>query len=131
MKKYKTKQREKLLSLLRRNGHRSFSAQALFEEYSDEGISLSAIYRNLAEMEQEGLICKVSKKGEKRALYQYVNPAECCGHIHLICADCEETIHLSKSVSQLVFNLSEEEFQFSINSSAAYLYGKCANCSQI
>ncbi len=134
MKKYRTKQRDKLIEYFERDVHRSVSAQDIYRELNEEEqgelISLSAIYRNLAEMEKEQLLCKVSKNGETRALYQYVHPTGCCGVIHLKCEECEETLHLDKSVSQMIFSMAQNQFQFFLNGSSAYLYGKCSLCTQ-
>ncbi len=134
MKKYKTKQRDKLIEYFQRDVHRSISAQDIYQDLNndvaEEVISLSAIYRNLAEMEKEQLLCKVSKHGETRALYQYVHPSACSGVIHLKCEQCNETLHLDRNVSQMIFSMAEDQFQFLLNNSSAYLYGKCSLCAQ-
>ncbi len=124
MEKYQTKQRQKLIALFEARVHQALTPRAIHDLLEGEGISLSAIYRNLALMEQDGLLHK------EGSAYRYVSPNECKDIIHLKCEACECTLHLNKSISRMLLDLAREEFQFHLNSSTAFLYGKCANCSQ-
>ncbi len=131
MSKYQTEQRGKLLELFKTSEHQSFSASDIFKKYANDDISISAIYRNLKTMENDGLICKIvdNKRGE--ALYHYVNPDKCLGVIHLKCEECENTYHLNKHISTMIMNIAKDDLKFSISNSSAFLYGKCDKCSQI
>ncbi len=131
MSKYNTEQRQKMLELFKNSEHQSFSAGDILEKCGNDDISISAIYRNLKTMENEGLICKVIDNKRPEALYHYVNPQICHGIIHLKCENCQNTYHLNRHISAMLINLAEDEFKFSVNGSAAFLYGKCDNCSQI
>ncbi len=131
MSRYNTEQRKKLITYFENSNHKTISAQELFLELSSSGISMSAIYRNLAELESQGVICKVLEKNRKDALYQYINPKSCVGIIHLKCSDCEETIHLDKNISQMLFNISMDNHLFKINESGAFLYGECLKCQTV
>ncbi len=128
MVKYKTEQRKKLVELISRHNHHSFSAQDIFSEIGSKDISMSAIYRNLAELEDEGIICKVSDKKRAGTLFQYVNPKSCRGIIHLKCEECDNTYHLTSYISKMIFDMAEDEFNFKTNNSSAFLYGKCEEC---
>lgn len=130
MPKYNTDQRKKLLFFLKNNMHTSFSAQTIYQALIHEHISLSAIYRNLRSMEQEGLLCKTSGKNRLETLYQYLDPIECSGIIHLKCQSCEATFHLNRLTSQMLTDAAKEELAFDINHSIPFLYGKCNACSQ-
>lgn len=130
MSKYKTEQRKKLISLFENNPHQTFSAQDIATFFKDDGISLSAIYRNLSEMINEEILCKVSEKKRSGTLYQYIDPVHCAGVIHFKCQSCDNTFHLNRAISQMIINVAKEEFAFSVNGSAAFLYGKCDKCSQ-
>ncbi len=129
--KYQTEQRQKLLNLFKNNHHHSFSATDILSEFKDEDISISAIYRNLKDMEKEGLICKIAEKGRSEAVYHYVDPDSCVGIIHLKCESCDNIYHLNKHISNMLIGIANDEHNFSINHSGAFLYGKCENCSQI
>ncbi len=127
-KKYQTEQRKRMLVLFENSNHHSLSAQEIAEMLKDENVSMSAIYRNLADMEKSGLICKVSEKNRAGALYQYVNPHSCRGIIHLKCESCDQTYHLDKCVSDMIFAMAENNFSFHLSSSMPILFGQCQKC---
>lgn len=131
MSKYQTEQRKKLISLFEKSPHKTLSAQDIATALENQDISISAIYRNLSEMVNEELLCKISGKNRSGSLYQYVDPHHCAGIIHLKCDSCEATYHLDRNISQMVMGIANDTFAFHINGSAAFLYGKCAKCSQL
>ena len=59
MPKYMTKQRKALLSFLSAHADEKLSARQIAQTLSGEGISISAVYRNLSALEQEGKIRRV------------------------------------------------------------------------
>ena len=130
MSKYNTEQRKKLISYFENNSHRSVSAQDIYATLQSQDISMSAIYRNLAEMEKENLICKVNENNRSSICYQYIDPVKCINAIHLKCQHCDSTIHLNHHISELVSGYAKEEYGFALNFVGAFLYGKCATCSQ-
>lgn len=130
MSKYQTEQRKKLISLFKGNRHRTLSVQDIAIALDGQGISTSAIYRNLSEMVRDGLLCKVSEQNRAGSLYQYVDPEHCAGVLHFKCESCDATFHLDKNISQMIINIAKEYHNFSVNGSAAFLYGKCENCIQ-
>lgn len=95
-----------------------------------QDISKSAVYRNVAEMEKEGLLCRISEKNRQETLYQYVDPEHCCDIVHLKCETCNNTFHMNKHVSRLIFNMAMDDYNFKVNAKTALLYGECATCSQ-
>lgn len=130
MSKYQTEQRKKLVAFFQKSPHQSFSVQELSDSLKDDQISMSAIYRNISEMVQDGLLCKVSDKKRSATLYQYIDPEHCEGVIHFKCQSCDNTFHLKKTISQMVIALAQEDFDFHVNGSSAFLYGECQNCSK-
>lgn len=130
MSKYQTEQRKKLISLFESNPHQSYSVQDIHAFLGEDDISISAIYRNISEMLKQGILIKIRDKNCSGTLYQYVNSVHCEGIIHFKCESCDNTFHLSKSISQMLVNLAEEDYSFILNSSSTFLYGECANCSQ-
>ena len=61
--KYMTKQRKALLAFLSEHADEELTAKQLETALSGEGISISAVYRNLSDLEKEGKIRRVSKSG--------------------------------------------------------------------
>lgn len=131
MNKYKTEQRKKILDFFQGNYHQSLSAQDIYESLRNDDVSMSAIYRNLTDMEIDGLICKVSEIGKNGVYYQYIHPNKCVGSIHLKCKNCNMTMHLNQHIAQMMINYAKDEHGFSINQIGSFLYGTCANCSQL
>ena len=127
--KYQTGQRKVLLSLFEKETHRTYSAYDILEALPDSGISLSAIYRNLKAMENEGVICKASGPKDTEARYHYLNKKECVGIIHLKCETCNQIFHLNRNISNMIFAFAKDDLDFSLNQAGAFLYGKCSNCS--
>lgn len=130
MSKYQTEQRKKLISLFKNKQHHTLSVHDIYLALEENDISMSAIYRNLSEMVNEGLLCKVSEQNRSGSLYQYVDPDHCAGIIHFKCESCDATFHLDKSISQMIISIAQEHHGFTVNGSSAFLYGKCENCSQ-
>ncbi len=128
MNKYQTDQRQKLLQLFQNSGHDYFSALDIFNSLNSEDISMSAIYRNIKDMENEGVICKVNEKGRQEALYHYVNPESCLGVVHLKCEKCKNTYHLNRHISNMITCIAKDVFNFSLNNAGAFLYGVCDKC---
>ncbi len=128
---YLTDQRKNLLALFKANLHESFSAKQIYKALDDESISISAIYRNIATMEKDGLLCRVASSTNREALYQYLDPHSCAGVIHLVCDKCSKTQHLDKEVSNILIGTANENFGFKVNEQMVMIYGLCKNCSQI
>ncbi len=125
---YNTKQRKILLNFLKSHSDELFSANQILEFYGDEKISLSAIYRNLAEIETLGEIKRVNKNSSREAFYQYINADICKGKIHLFCTKCEKSTHLdikrAESFSEDIF--AEQNFQ--VDKQNTIIYGICKDC---
>ncbi len=82
-------------------------------------------------MAREGLLRRVANESTKEALYQYIDPLNCLGVIHLVCEKCSKTHHLNRHVSELVTNMALDDFGFDVNQHKAIIYGLCKNCLQI
>ena len=130
MNRYNTEQRKLLNNFFKEQIHVSFSAQEVYEKLKMNDISKSAVYRNLTEMEKEGIICRVSEKNRPEALFQYVHPEHCCSIVHLKCETCNNTFHMNRHVSNLIFNMANDDYAFMINPKTAMLYGECKTCFQ-
>ncbi len=128
---YSTDGRKRLLMFFKENIHGSFSARQIHKLLGNNEISISSIYRNLVSMERDGILCRVKSPTSREALYQYIDPENCVGIIHLICDRCSATQHLNRHLSDLITNMALDNFGFSVNKQKAVIYGLCSNCSQI
>lgn len=128
MSKYMTKQRKAMLSFLSLHADETLSAKQLEAALSSEGVSISAVYRNLAELEKEGKVRRVNQSGSREVFYQYTDGAHCKECLHLSCEKCGKTYHMNSEVAQmLVQNLAQSD-EFAIDKASTVLYGVCRDC---
>ncbi|EDN00895.1 transcriptional regulator, Fur family [Pseudoflavonifractor capillosus ATCC 29799] len=128
MKKYDTRQRDYLISFLNEHPDQLLSVRQIAQELCAQQISLSAVYRNLSQLEAEGLIRKSVKPGSREAYYQYVGAEDCHSHLHLSCTRCGKTFHMDAAhTAQLTRAMSELD-GFDLDILKTVLYGICQNC---
>ena len=82
MAKYMTKQRKLLLDYLSEHADETLPTSRLVTDLSEKGISASAIYRNLADLEQDGKVKRSTKPGSQELYYRYVGMESCRDHLH-------------------------------------------------
>ena len=73
MHSYSTRQRKVLLSYLSQHPDELLSARQIEDALADKKISLSAVYRNLAQLETEEKVRRSSKIGTREVYYQYLD----------------------------------------------------------
>ena len=128
MPKYNTVKRKILLDYFDSHADQNISALEIVDELTKKDISKSAIYRNLAELEEEQRIERVSKQNEKITYYRYVDSTKCKDKIHLFCLKCGKTIHLSQEVTQYLDNQLYQLDGFKIDNNKSNIYGLCSRC---
>ena len=99
MSKYATKQRKLLLDYLTCHTDEPLTAEQIARDLAPAAISVSAIYRNLAQLEAEGSVRRVSAEGSRKTLYRYRDADVCADHLHLACARCGKTYHTDAAAS--------------------------------
>ena len=109
MPRYTTRQREALLDYLSRHPDQPLTVREIAAGVEPDGVSLSAVYRNLAELEAAGLIRRESRPGSREAVVQYVGAENCRGH--------------------LLTGMAAGE-GFSLDLTRTALYGLCPRCRQ-
>ncbi|MFI3312868.1 MAG: transcriptional repressor [Eubacteriales bacterium] len=130
MSAYMTKQRKALLEFFEIHPDQVFSAQQITQYLEERSISVSAVYRNLTLLEDEGLLRRHVKAGTREVYYQYVASSHCRGRLHLACTRCEKLFHMSANHErQLVAQMSLLE-GFHLNADMTVLYGVCPNCAK-
>lgn len=128
MPKYMTRQRKLLLDFLSEHTDEALSAAKIIAALAGEGISASAIYRNLADLERDGKLKRSTKSGSQEAYYRYADAEKCRGHLHLSCVQCGKTLHMEQEdADKLADKLAENE-GFALNRSDTVLYGLCSEC---
>ena len=130
MPRYSTKQRKLLLSLLYNNADRPLSASDIAKLLTNEGISLSAVYRNLSDLEKDGKVQRLTVGGKNKVYYRYTGAKECEKHLHLSCFKCGKTFHMDTPLTNTVINDVFEGSDFKIDSASTVLYGICKKCME-
>lgn len=130
MVRYATRQRTVLLEYLSRHHDENLTPRGIASALEQEGISLSAVYRNLAVLEQEGRVRRVVSAPGREASYQYADAQECRSSLHLSCVRCGRTFHMSAPDAELIESCLKQNECFSIDRSSTVLYGTCAECSK-
>lgn len=125
---YNTEQRTALLNFLTENPDKTFSAKEIALSLAGKNISKSSVYRNLAELENERKIKRVTKAGSNESFYQFFDNSECKNHIHLSCTKCGKIFHLESKQTERLVSEVEEADGFEISKSETTLYGTCKEC---
>ena len=128
MQTYLTKQRKKLLSFLEEHPDELFSVKEIAAALADEGISQSAVYRNVADMEEEGKLQRITKDGTRTIYYRYADDEECKKHLHLSCFKCGRTYHMEEPVTDELIRAVAKSSDFEVDSHTTVLYGVCRAC---
>lgn len=128
MKNYMTAQRRLLLSYLESHRNIQYSVDELTAALSDEGISQSAIYRNIDKLAQDGVIRRFTDASGNRFLYQYVGGSECAFHLHLKCTGCGRIIHMDSETSEAVIKAALLKNGFRVDKKDTILLGLCRTC---
>ena len=128
MAKYITKQRRLLLDFLAKHTDETLSAGQIAEALSGKEISTSAIYRNLAALEQEGKLKRSVKPGSQEAYYRYTDDEDCRGHLHLSCLRCGKTVHVEEPETDALARSLASTEGFTLDRTDTVLYGICADC---
>lgn len=131
MAKYITKQRKILQEYLSQRLDLELSAKQVAEDLADQNVSLSAIYRNLSQMEAEQQVVFCYKEGSRELFFRYINGEDCASCLHISCKICHETNHLSEEESRKLRESMKENYQFHLDFQTTVFYGICKTCQQM
>ena len=106
------------------------SARQIADALADEKISLSAVYRNLAQLEAEEKVRRSSKSGTREVYYQYLDAESCKGALHMSCVKCGRTFHMASGNAVLFAKHLAQNEQFTLDAADTVLYGTCADCRE-
>lgn len=126
--RYSTRQREALLAFLNAHGHALLSASQIADGLRAQQVSISAVYRNLSDLEREGKVRKHTQNGSRTTLYQYIVADGCRGRLHLCCTVCGQTMHLEDALAQKMIRHLQEYAGFTLAPADTVLSGICSRC---
>lgn len=127
MKAYNTEQRRAILLYLESKRDACVTAGEIAEALG-AAVSKSAVYRNLADLEREGKVVRVSLPGDRAMGYRYAGSHACAGKIHISCVRCGRTEHVSASAAARFEQALASEDGFSLNKGECLLFGVCKDC---
>lgn len=128
---YMTEQRKRLFEFFCQHPDRIISAKELKKTLNKNGespISISAIYRNLAKLEKDGLILRMAGRTNRETLYRFVSSSKCDNKLHMTCLYCGKTFHLEKDLSFHIQMQVWDAKDFHINLEKTTMYGLCKKC---
>ena len=128
MQAYMTQPRKRLLNYLHKHADETLSAAQISEDLPE--ISVSAVYRNLSALEQDGSVRKVAKNGSREVFYQYMKAEECRDHLHLSCKSCGKTFHLDEQETAVLLDSIAKLEGFTVDRGDTVLYGICEHCAE-
>ena len=130
MTKYSTRQRKLLLDYLHRHADEQLTVRQIGQALSGDEISTSAVYRNLAALEEAGQVRRLSKSGAREVFFQYAGAEHCKDCLHLSCKKCGKTIHMDADEAERLIRSVAVCDKFAIDKTDTVLYGVCGECQQ-
>ena len=127
---YNTKQRRALLAFLGEHPDKLLTARQMADALAEKQISLSAVYRNLAQLEAEEKVRRSSKSGTREVYYQYLDAENCKGALHMSCVKCGRTFHMASGNAVLFAKHLAQSEQFTLDAADTILYGTCSDCKE-
>ena len=128
MAKYLTRQRKRLLEYLSEHTDEQMTARQIADALAADNISISAVYRNLSDLEEEGHLKRSVREGTREVFYQYIAAEECKDSLHLSCRVCGKSIHLGEREAEQLLNRTLESTGFQIDKTKTILYSICEDC---
>lgn len=128
MPKYKTKQREILLEYLKQHADEQISVKQIVQSVDVEEISASAVYRNIAMLEREGVLKRCVCGTSKEICYRYTATDSCRNSLHLSCRICGKSIHMPSAVAEKLTDITLEKTGFEVDKGNTVLNGICKEC---
>ena len=128
MQAYMTQPRKRLLNYLHSHADETLSASQISQDLPE--ISVSAVYRNLSALEQDGTVRKVAKSGSREVFCQYMKAEECRDHLHLSCKKCGKTFHMDEAETEALLESIARLDGFTVDRGDTVLYGTCEDCRE-
>ena len=128
MASYQTRPRGQLLSFLRENPEKDYTAEELAQElssrYGDDAPGKSTVYRLVSKMAEEQLLHKSEDTNTRSALYRKAGE-HCHEHLHLKCLDCGRLMHMEEQQSAALLKEIFKQNGFTVDEYHSVLFGRC------
>ena len=124
--RYLTEQRKILLAYFAEYPNVQFDIDDI--QKSVDGISKSAIYRNISLLVAEGTIRRFQSETGRKFRYQYIGTPECNKHFHLKCSICGTILHMDAASSKVLTDIVGRYTDFDLDRNKTLLLGHCASC---
>lgn len=126
MASYQTRPRTQLISFLKENPEKGYTAEELTQElslrYGEDAPGKSTVYRLVNKLVQEQEI-KRFEEGYR------LTGATCHNHLHLKCMDCGKLIHMKEQDSAPLLAGVLKRNGFSVDEYQTVLLGHCNQCT--
>ena len=130
---YKTKARELIISYLKENCDRRFTAREIYDYVTKnaEGVNRITIYRNLDRMCEQGDLAKFKEPNQDAWYFQYSEGHKHCNHhMHAQCSECGTIFHLENSFVDDFENRLRDAYGLDVNASKTIIIGVCDDCNK-
>ena len=131
--KYRTKQREILISYLENESGRHITAGDVCEYFKEQGapIGQSTVYRQLESLVDEGIINKYTIDAGSPACFEYAGEHLQGRHtcFHCKCEKCGKLIHLHCDELEEIQEHLSLKHQFRLDPRRTVFYGLCGECA--
>lgn len=130
---YTTKQGELILSLLKNEPGRHFTADDIIKVLSDSGKSVgkATVYRHLDKLIKAGRVRKYIVDEGSSACFEYLGDnVSCHQHYHLKCSSCGQLLHVKCEYLDEVSSHIFEHHGFTVSPEKTVLYGVCEHCRE-
>ena len=123
--------RKIILKYILDTGIKHFSSQELYKliEKKNPGIGMATVYRTLALLEEEGIICKVYF-GDDCIRYEINDENEVHGHHHLVCQQCGKVIELKYDLLEDIERKIFLDHGFKVVDHEVKFIGICSDCAK-
>ena len=125
---YNTETRERRIEFLKNNKEKSFSAEEIFSNLSENGASKSTVFRQLSKLTQDFEIKRIASESSRSVRYQFLDREHCGAHLHLKCSSCGKLLHLDNDVTEFFEKSIKSAKKFSIDT-GAFIPGICDKCN--
>lgn len=121
----KTKTREEILNLFSKSTE-PLTANDIYQQLKDKGITLSTIYRSLDTFTASGLLIKGTDVSNV-AIYTLKKEH----HAHYLeCKNCHTKVELEYCPYHKINDKINKDFNFKVDEQNVVIYGTCRDCSK-
>lgn len=131
---YKTKVRTLIISYLKSNSDRRFTAREIYDSIKDQAGSLNqtTIYRNMDRLCEEGELVRYKEPNRNAWYYQYSDEHKHCNrHMHAQCSTCGKIFHLEKPFVDEFTDRIRTMYGLDVSPSDTIIIGRCEDCGQM